>query len=196
MALTINPTVSGSRTKFLSDAGAFMVGVYLGALVSALIVVALLVVVTAVLSEIWAVSLALAAIAWAVLHDVGVPVRLPYRRGQVPEWFREALPHGVVAALFGVQLGTGFLTFFTYSTQLAMLLFIPFLNGLADILVVLGVFAIGKTLVLLSALGTTSVDQVTTRFSWTPAGQRVLRLTTAATSVLVGFAIAGMDLTL
>lgn len=196
MALTINPTVSGSRTRFISHVGAFVTGVYVGALASALVVMALFFLLTTGLPESWVVGLFLVAIAWGVLHDLGIPVRLPYRPGQVPEWIRDALPQGAVAALFGVQLGAGFLTFFTYSTQLAMLLIIPFLGGLADILLVLGVFAIGKALVLVSALGTTSADQVTTRFSWTPVGHRVLRLTTAATSVLVGVTVAGVTLAL
>jgi hypothetical protein len=196
MALTINPAVSGGRANFILHSAAFAGGAFMGALISAFLLVLVYGVLVTFFPEDWVTAGALALITWAVLHDLGAPVQLPYRPGQVPEWFRRALPPGAVALAFGMQLGVGFLTFFTYSAQLAMLVALPFLGSLGDILLVIGVFSIGKTLVLLTTLGTTSVDQITPRFKWTVARARILRITTACTSVIVGVTLAGTSLSM
>jgi hypothetical protein len=137
----------------------------------------------------WIVLAVLALVGWAILHDVGMPAPLPYRPGQVPERLRSVLPTGAVATAFGLQLGVGFLTFFTYSTHLAMLLALPFLRSLPQMILVITLFACGKTLVLATSIGIRSIDEVTTRFRWTPARARVLRGTTATASLLVGLAL-------
>lgn len=73
-----------------------------------------------------------------------------------------------------------------------MLVAIPFLDGLGPILLVIAVFSIGKSLVLLTTLGTQSVQEITPRLHWTGLGARGLRLTTAAVSALVGLALVGV----
>jgi hypothetical protein len=107
----------------------------------------------------------------------------------VPEWFRNALPPGVVATVFGFQLGVGFLTLFTYSSHVAVLVALPFLPSLGAMLGVAAMFALAKAFVLAATLGTESTEELTSRFQWDKARTRALRITTAATSVLVAVAL-------
>lgn len=83
------------------------------------------------------------------LRDVGAPVPVPYPAKQVPEWWRQVLPPGVVALAFGAILGLGFLTRFTTSAHLTFV-------GLAAMTQPSGAlfwascasFALGKSVVL------------------------------------------------
>jgi len=50
-------------------------------------------------------------------------------------------------------------------------------------------FAAAKTIVILTATGASSSADVASRFHWTQRRARVLRLTTAATSLLVAAAV-------
>ncbi len=132
----------------------------------------------------------LAIIAWAVGKDLGLPLWLPYRQRQVPEWLRDALPPGAIAVFYGAMLGVGFLTLFTYSTQLAMLVTLPLLGTGGTMLGAIAAFAAGKTLVLSVAAGAPSIDAVGGRFHWTHRRAQLLRLTTAAMSVAVAASLA------
>lgn len=133
----------------------------------------------------WVTAGIVALISWGTLHDLGVPLPLPYRSRQVPEWFRDVLPRSVVAFVFGVQLGPGFLTLFTYSTHLAVLLALPFLGSLEEMLLVVLLFAMGKTLVLGVTLGIQSLEEIRPRFDWSRLGNYVLRSTNALLSALI-----------
>lgn len=189
MALTINPAVSGTYQRYSVHAALFTMSVFAGVLVTALAIMLLVAGIIAVTSVQVGVAVAVTVTAWAVAHDLGAPIWLPYRRGQVPEWFRSAFSPGVVAVLFGFQLGAGFLTFFTYSVQLAMLMAIPFLASFAQVAAVAGLFALGKSVVLLLALGIDSVGDITPRFNATTGRLRILKLTSATASVVVAIAM-------
>lgn len=187
MGLTINPAVSGGRRRWLGHSAVFFGGAFFGGLLT---LAGLLAVVglaghaapVRVLSMV-----AAAAIAWAVLHDVGLPLPLPYRNRQVPEWLREVMPQSVVAAIFGGMLGIGFLTLFTYSTQLAVFLALPFLGSAAAMLGVVAIFAFGKTLVLAGVARARSLDEVPVY--WNATGVLVLRVATAAVSLTLAWSL-------
>jgi hypothetical protein len=181
MGLTINPAVSGGRRRWLGRSAAFFVGVFFGGLLTLAGLLALVAVADHVLPIGRLAVVAAAAIAWAVLHDLGFPLPLPYRNRQVPEWLREVLPQSVVAAIFGGMLGIGFLTLFTYSTQLAVFLALPFLGSVAGMLGVVAIFAIGRTMVLASVARARSLDEVPVY--WDATGVLVLRMATAAVSL-------------
>jgi hypothetical protein len=182
MALTINPAVGRKRHDWLWHGATFTAGVALGATV-ALLAVTIVTRALEFVSRDLALAAGTVAIAWAVLHDLGVKTWLPYRQTQVPEAFRDLLPPSVVAFVFGVMLGAGFLTFFTYSIQLAVLVALPYLGGGA--LLALAAFSLGKSVVLLTAVGAQTVDHVGARFHWTAAGNRLLRGTSATLSLLL-----------
>lgn len=189
MALTINPVVSGSGRRYLLHSGAFLAGVFIGALFVLVAVIAAASLLLLALPTEAVVAIAAGLILWGIAHDVGFPVRLPYRRRQVPEWFRRALPPGTVAALFGFQLGVGVLTLFTYSSHIAMLALLPFLHSVQVLLVVVALFAIGKTIVLLVTIGANDIDEVTNRFRWTPLRLRLLRSANVGVAAWAAFAI-------
>lgn len=101
----------------------------------------------------------------------------------MPEWLREILPPTAVAATFGFMLGIGFLTLFTYSTQLAFVISLGYFTSLAHMLLVVGAYAFGKTIVLASAAGTRSLNEVSSRFFWNRRREAILRAATATASV-------------
>jgi hypothetical protein len=188
MAMTINPAVSGGRQRWLIHSGAFLVGAFVGGLVSLTAVLAILTAARHALSTDWLAFGAAMIIVWAALHDLGVPLPLPYRQRQVPDWFREVFPPGIVAATFGGMLGIGFLTLFTYSTQLALLMALPFIPSLGVMLVAIAIFAFGKTIVLVSAMNVRSLEDV--KVEWDRRGIAGLRFATATVSLLLAAALA------
>jgi hypothetical protein len=190
MALTVNPAVSRNRKQWLIHAALFFMGSFVGCIAAALLGLSVVELLALVLTGKAVAALAAGAILWAVLHDLGVPLPLPYRQRQVPEWLRDVLPAGAVAAAYGFMLGVGFLTLFTYSAQLAAILSLPFLGSLWEVVAVASVFAAAKTLVLLAAVGATSVSEIPARFHWSRSRIVMLRLATACVSlVTAGFIV-------
>lgn len=189
MALTINPAVSGTQAKWVAHSMAFALGAFLGGLGALLCVLLLAAALGIVLSTTWIKFVFLVPIGVALARDLGLPVRLPYRNQQVPEWFRNVLPQGVVAFMYGAMLGLGFLTLFTYSSHVAMLAALPFLDSFLSMIAVVLLFAAGKTLVLGATLGVETPEQVSPRFLVDPASLRLLRLATTATSFAVAVSI-------
>jgi hypothetical protein len=187
MAMTINPAVSGGRHRWLRDVGAFFVGAALGAAAALALILVVVDIASIVIPLDALLGGALVIIAWAILHDLGVPLPLPYRNRQVPDWLREVLPPVAVALVFGAMLGVGFLTLFTYSTHLAVLASLPFLDSATAMLGVVLVFALGKTAVLAGVATVDSLDSVPAY--WNPARVRVLRFATAMTSLMLALAL-------
>jgi hypothetical protein len=64
--------------------------------------------------------LALIAALYAFRDALGLPVPLPDRRRQVPDWWRSFFSPPAAAVLYGLGLGVGFLTFLTYGTFVAV----------------------------------------------------------------------------
>jgi hypothetical protein len=63
---------------------------------------------------------AAAAALYAARELVGLPIPVPERRRQVPEWWRTFFPPPVAAFLYGTGLGVGFLTFVRHGTLAAV----------------------------------------------------------------------------
>lgn len=190
MVLTINPAVSGGTRKWLIDSLMFFAGAFVGGLTSivavALLTHALSVVVSGKIVFVIAVALALAGMS----RDLGLPIPLPYRPQQVPEEWRTFLPTSVVAVAFGAMLGFGFITLFTFYAHLAAMTLVPFVSPLVA-LGMAAALALGKTMSLVLALGTTTLQDVEDRVERAPARRSLLRLTSAVLSAVTVLVILG-----
>lgn len=190
MALTINPAVSRGNRGWLVDSAFFFAGTLVGATASLVLCLAVVLALGAVLPGGLVAGLLVVIVAAAALHDLGLPFPLPYRQRQVPEPLRELLPTSAVALVFGAMLGVGFLTLFTYSTHLALLVAMPFLPSVGAMLAAVAVFALGKSLVLVSVAGAATLEEVPLRFRWSRPRIRVLRATTATLSLAIAAVVA------
>lgn len=122
MVETITPVVHGGRrSRYLrsvaihtaaATASAGAVGLGLGAL-------------GALLGGPWTdagpIVLAVVALVYAARELFGLPIPLPDRSAQVPAWWRSFYGPDVTAALYGIGLGPGFLTYLTFGTHAAVL---------------------------------------------------------------------------
>lgn len=122
MVETITPVVHwGRRSRYLrsvaihtvaATASAGAVGLVLGAL-------------GALLGGPWTdagpIVLAGVALVYAARELFGLPIPLPDRSAQVPAWWRSFYGPDVAAALYGIGLGPGFLTYLTFGTYAAVL---------------------------------------------------------------------------
>ncbi len=121
MVETIAPGVHGGRGRrywsmlALHTAAAGLAGAASGALLGALGGVA-----GAPWGVVGPLILTAIAISYALREIGGVPLPLPGRRAQVPDWWRTFFSPGVAATLYGVGLGVGFLTFVTFGTLVAV----------------------------------------------------------------------------
>jgi hypothetical protein len=185
MALTINPAVSGTRREWVLQSLSFFLGSVLGGLVTLLLILAVTSGLISLFGRQPVVIGFVVVVVFAILRDFGVPVLLPYRSRQVPELLREQLPGAAFAAAYGFELGVGFLTLFTYSIHLAVVLALPFLPATWEMLAAVVLFALGRSVVLLITMGAREVDEVAERFYWTPRLNLLLKVTTAAGSALL-----------
>ena len=121
MIETITPVVHGNRRKSYLAAVALHA---LGAALAAALFGAALGAAGAVLGAPWGaaglVVLALVALLYAARELLGLPVPLPDRRRQVPDWWRTFFGPRVAAFLYGLGLGIGFLTFLSFGTFVAV----------------------------------------------------------------------------
>jgi len=189
MAMTIHPAVSGTRQKWLGEAALFLTGAFVGAFAAIIVLAVIEGALLAVAPDSAIYGLVAGAIIWAVLADLGLVRPLPYRRGQVPESWRNLLPSRVVATLFGLMLGFGFITFFTYSAQLSFLLGASLDGSLSALAAVSALFAVGKTVVLIEAIRSPAIGDVAPRLRPTKRGLQVVRLATAIASLAVAVAV-------
>jgi hypothetical protein len=121
MAETIVPVVHGDRrdnywaTVALHTAAAAVAAGALGAALGA---------VGWALSAPWGaaglVAVALAAALYAARAAFGLPIPIPDRHRQVPDWWRTFFSPPTAAVLYGLGLGVGFLTFLTFGTFVAV----------------------------------------------------------------------------
>lgn len=122
MVETITPAVHGGRrSRYLrsiaihtaaATASAGAVGLVLGAL-------------GALLGGPWTdagpIVLAVVALVYAARELFRLPIPLPDRSAQVPAWWRSFYGPDVTAALYGIGLGPGILTYLTFGTYAAVL---------------------------------------------------------------------------
>jgi hypothetical protein len=121
MVETIAPVVDGGR-RFsywaaiaLHIAGAGLAATMLGALLGLLGDAA-----GAPWGRAGLVAIAVVATIYGVREVTGVPIPIPDRHRQVPEWWRTFFSAPVAALLYGLGLGVGFLTFLSFGTYVAV----------------------------------------------------------------------------
>jgi hypothetical protein len=66
------------------------------------------------------IALVAVAVLYAARESLGLPVPVPQRKRQVPEWWRTFFSRPVAALLYGIGLGVGFFTYLTYGTFVAV----------------------------------------------------------------------------
>jgi hypothetical protein len=183
MALTINSAVSGGRRLWVRNSMLHTAGVVGGALVSVLSAAA----VVAVTARIEAMPVlrasACALVVLALCRDMGLNAPVPYGRSQVPEYWRDMMPLGVVALAYGLLLGTGFLTRYVGSPHLAMIALITLVGGPQTILIGCGAYAVGKVAVLATGGSASRVADVERELSWDCRGAAAIRVVSCATSL-------------
>jgi hypothetical protein len=121
MVTTIDPVVHGGRNRSYALAVSLHV---LGATAAAGMLGAALGGIGALLGGPWHVAgpaaLAATAALYALREGAGLPVPVPDRHRQVPEWWRTFYSPPVASLLYGLGLGIGFFTFLTFGTYVAV----------------------------------------------------------------------------
>jgi hypothetical protein len=195
MALSIVPAVSGTTKKWAVHVCIFFVGVFVGALGAVMLVLTAVAALTLALPREVIASVTVAAGSYVILRDFGFRVPVPYLNRQVPERWRREFPMPVASLGYGLVLGAGFPTLFTASTQMTILLGLPFLQRLPVIFGVVGLFALGKTMVLGLGLGTRTeaeaLRRVETSESTTTARLIARRTANAILSLLILASVLG-----
>lgn len=122
MAETITPVVHGGKRRPYLVASALHVA---GATVAAGLLGGALGGVGALLQAPWEVATPAVVAAIGALYFVreafGLPIPLPDRKRQVPEWWRTFFSPAVAALLYGAGLGIGFLTYLSFGTFAAVM---------------------------------------------------------------------------
>jgi len=177
MVETISPVVHGGRSK--SYAGTVFLH-SLAATTAAAAVGALLGLIGMGLRAPWGAAslgvLASVALLYILREAFKIPVPVPDRHRQVPEWWRTFYSPPVAAALYGLGLGVGFLTFLSFGTYVAVaaaallfgdpllgaLLCAPFglARGLSVILWSLGTSSSNDAVVRIEKLSVTSAPRL------------------------------------
>jgi hypothetical protein len=121
MVETITPVVhGGSRRRYWLSVALHA----LGATLSAALIGALLGGVGALAGAPWGraglVAVAVVAVVYAAREGLRLPIPLPDRHAQVPDWWRTFYSPGVAAFLYGAGLGAGFFTFLSFGTYVAV----------------------------------------------------------------------------
>ncbi len=159
MVETITPVVHGGRriryvmTVALHVAGATVSASAFGALLGGL---------GLLLAAPWgaagAIVVGLVAAVYAAREGLGLPIPVPDRHRQVPEWWRSFFSPPVASLLYGLGLGIGFLTFLTFGTFVAVAV-TAFVSGDPLIGALLcGAFGVARGLSVLVAASTESPD--------------------------------------
>ena len=152
MGATVNPAVSGvGYGRWGLHAALYTLGVCCGATIVYAVAAAAYHLLGGSVRT-WLI-LAIPLLGLVVLRDLGLRVRVPYREGvQVPEWVRQMLGAGSTAFAYGIHLGIGFLTRFTYSGHLAFVLVLPLLDWPGPVLAAVATFGIGKAVVVFTSV--------------------------------------------
>lgn len=121
MVETIAPVVHGNkRSRYFSSVALHA----LGATLTAAAVGGLLGASGLVLGAPWgiagAIAIAVVALVYGLREAFRLPVPLPDRQAQVPEWWRTFYSPPVSAFLYGAGLGIGFLTYLSFGTYVAV----------------------------------------------------------------------------
>jgi hypothetical protein len=121
MVETIAPVVHGGRkgpyytTVGLHAAGATVAGAIAGAAFGALGMV-----LGAPWGSLGIAIVVLVSVVYGARELLALPIPLPERRAQVPDWWRTFYSPGTTALMYGAGLGAGFLTYLTYGTYVSV----------------------------------------------------------------------------
>ncbi|HEY7873875.1 MAG TPA: hypothetical protein VIG64_02015 [Actinomycetota bacterium] len=189
MVTTIDPVVHGGRTRTYVAAIVLHV---LGATAAATAFGAALGGLGAVTGAPWGAAglriVVVVAALYLLREAAGVPVPLPDRKRQVPEWWRTFYSAPVTALLYGFGLGIGFMTFLTFGTFVAVAVVALASGDVAAGALVCGPFGLARGLSVLVAAragGRSALDRLE-RASATPEPRLVNAL------ALAGVGVAGV----
>lgn len=160
MALSINPAVCRDRIEWMSAVSLFAFGVWLSTMGIAVAAIAVFGGLSLAVGKTGYAVLGFLVVAVACLRDLGLNLPLPYRKGQVPEIFRDTFGVRIFSFIFGLQLGAGFLTYFTTSFHMLMVVSLPLVASAATIPLAAGAFALGKLVMVLTTARYSSLDDV------------------------------------
>jgi hypothetical protein len=121
MVETITPVVHGGRKKkYWTSVALHALGASLSAALFGLVLGGMGALLRAPWGQIGAVLVAVVAIMYAAREAFRLPIPLPDRHAQVPEWWREFFSTPVSSFLYGAGLGIGFFTFLRFGTYVAV----------------------------------------------------------------------------
>jgi hypothetical protein len=192
MAETISPAVHGGRSRKYWRAvvvhvlGSSLAGAGLGLVLGF---------VGASLGGPWHSSgplvVALVAAAYFLRVTAGVPVPLPHRRRQVPDWWRTFYSSAVSSFMYGLGLGAGFATFASFGTLTAVAVAAAATQSPLWGAVLCGLFGAARGLVVLAGCGALDAEQgaaVVDRLQRAASGRLLQALNAAA---LLSLAVTG-----
>ncbi len=131
------------------------------------------------------VIIAAAVVIYFAAKDLGLPLRVPYRKAQLPLWVRDHFSSRTTFAVFGAMLGAGFLTPYTTSLHTTLVVGGAVSGRWTVIAAGAGAFAVGKAIVLLAAPPRQAGPDDLSRFDELfPIGARSVRLIPAAAAGL------------
>lgn len=186
MAQTINPAVSGNR-GFIGRTISYGTGAYLGALATIILITIGLGLVASTVGR-WSLVIPISIGILASTKDAGWrEAPLPYRKRQVPEWYRDALPPVALDFVFGFLLGTGFLTYFTSSAHTWFIIALASAQPSFGVLLTTALaYVIGRLASPFSTIGTPDVGSVFGRFRGTRTTLNALRGATLLLGLATG----------
>jgi hypothetical protein len=122
MVETITPVVHGGRrSRYLRSVAIHTLATTVAAGAVGLLLGALGALVGGPWSPEGSIVLGVIAAVYAARELFHLPIPLPDRKAQVPAWWRSFYGPDVTAALYGLGLGPGFLTYLTFGTYAAVL---------------------------------------------------------------------------
>jgi cytochrome c biogenesis protein CcdA len=192
MAETITPVVHGGRRGPWLLSSLLHVG---GATASAALLGAALGGAGALLGAPWGDATPAVVGAVALLYFAReafrVPVPLPDRKRQVPEWWRTFFSPAVAAFLYGAGLGVGFLTYLTFGTFAAVAAGAAASGDAATGALLCGAFGLGRgvaVLLVTARAAPTTID----RLDEVAASEGPRRVNAAALAGVVAAAVAAL----
>lgn len=190
MGTTLNPAVSRASTnRWLWHVSVYIVALVSGALATMLVLTLVADGLTLLTIDQGWMILALVLVALAVARDITRRTPVPYLTGtQVPEWLRHMVPASVAALAYGLQLGAGFLTKYTYSGHMAFVVMLPLLT-VGQGLIACAVFGIAKSAPIWASMTreayATAEVRITYRMRSRRGGDTALRIMNVALATAI-----------
>jgi hypothetical protein len=121
MVETIAPVVHGGRKRpYYATVGLHTLGATLTAALAGMLFGALGMALGAPWGSLGIGIVVAVSVVYGVREILGLPIPLPERRAQVPDWWRTFYSPATTALMYGAGLGAGFLTYLTYGTYVTV----------------------------------------------------------------------------